>query len=126
MGGGFDSGVQGLVENCGLECGDVEAGGGVVDGGDGGGGFGAAGELAEDAAFDFEDFGHGFLCGSEISCRVQVAGVVLVFGREWVGSAEEVDGVLGVAHDDGSADLVVVLEEAESLGAEAVGDALGF
>jgi len=123
---GLDSGVQDLVENCRLKSRNIKTGGGLVDGGDGGFGFGAVGELAEDSAFDFEDFGHGFLCGGKVSCRVQVAGVVLVFGGEWVWSAEEIDGVLGVAHDDGSADLVVVLEEPEALWAEAVGEALGF
>lgn len=124
VGAGLDPGVEDLVEHGGLVAGDVEAGGGLVDGGDGGGGGRAVGELAEDAAFDFEDFGHGFLCGGKVSRRVQIAGVVLVFGGKMVGGAEEVDGVLGVAHDDCSADEVVVLEEPEALWAEAVGDAL--
>lgn len=122
----LDSGVQDLVEHCRLECRNIKTRSGLVDGGDGGGGGGAVGELAEDAAFDFEDFGHGFLCGGKVSCRVQVAGVDLVFGGQGVGGAEEVDCFLWVAHDDGSADLVVVLEEAEALWAEAVGEALGF
>lgn len=124
VGAGLDPGVQGLVENRGLECGDVETRGGLVDGGDGGFWFGAVGELAEEAAFDFEDLGHGFLCGGEVSCRVEVSGGVLVLGRQGVGGAEEVDCVLWIAHDDGAADEVVVGEEPESLGAEAVGDAL--
>ena len=124
VGAHLDAGVEDLVENRGLECRDVEAGSGLVDGADGGGGLSTIGKLAEEAAFDFEDLGHGFLCGGEVSCRVVVAGGVLVLGCEWVGGAEEIESELWVAHDDGPADLVVVLEEPKALGAEAVGDAL--
>tara|TARA_R110002096_G_scaffold344921_1_gene537749 strand:- start:1171 stop:1620 length:450 start_codon:yes stop_codon:yes gene_type:complete len=120
----LDAVVEDLVENRGLVRGDVESRGGLVDRGDGFGGFGAAGELAEDAAFDFEDSGHRVSCGEKVSCRVKLAGVVLVFWREVVGGAEEVDDELGVPHDDRSSDFVVVLDESEALGSEAVGDAL--
>tara|TARA_R110000868_G_scaffold226872_1_gene479512 strand:- start:631 stop:1296 length:666 start_codon:yes stop_codon:yes gene_type:complete len=48
----------------------------------------------------------------------------LVFWREVVGGAEEVDDELGVPHDDRSSDFMVVLDESEALGSEAVGDAL--
>lgn len=41
-----------------------------------------------------------------------------------MGGEEEVDRVLVIAEDQGASDLVVVLDESESLGSESVGDAM--
>lgn len=112
--------VEDLVEDRGLECGDEESGGGLVDRGDRFLGGRALAEAFEDSAFDLEDFGERVVCGEKVSCRVRLAGGVLVLGREGVGGAEVVEGELVVLEDEGASDLVVVLEESESLWAEAV------
>ncbi len=124
VGGVADSVVEELIEDRGLVGGDEEAGGGLVDRGDGLGWGGVLAEAFEDSAFDFEDLGEGVVCGEKVSCRVRLAGFVLVFGCEWVWAAEEIEGELVVLEDEGASDLVVVLEESEALGSEAVWEAL--
>lgn len=119
-----DAVVEDLVEDRGLVGGDEEAGGGLVDRGDGLGWGRVLAEAFEDSAFDFEDLGQGIVCGEKVSCRVRLAGFALVVRREWVWGAEEIDDELVVLENQGATDLVVDLEESESLGSEAVGEAV--
>lgn len=72
-----DAVVEDLVEYRGLERGDVEAERGLVDRRDRGLGVGVLGEAGEDSALDVEDFGERFSGGGKVSCRVQLACVML-------------------------------------------------